>query len=155
MLTLIATAFASDPIPFQRGATSAVDLAAGEGTVEAGTGVIDEMLTSSDVVYSELAGVVAVSDRVALFGSAQLYQDLSLDPFSRGNPRFGKVGVRVTALSVRNVRIAPWFALDGGSQVGLDRDEVGAQLGAAFHVHHRKWSFDATAPLARLTFSED
>ncbi|MEZ4320408.1 MAG: hypothetical protein R3F61_23210 [Myxococcota bacterium] len=156
MLTFVlATAFASDPLPFQRGATSAVDLEAGSAGIELGSGIVDELLTSSDLVYGELAGTVAVSDRVALFGSAQMYQNLSDDPFSTGNPRFGKVGVRVTAVRVRNFRVAPWFALDGGTQVGSWSDEVGAQVGAAMHVHHRKWSFDATVPLARVTFSED
>jgi len=158
-LALAESPVAVDPIPFQRGGVaSAVPLTAGQGTVELGTALVDQLLTSSDTAYSDVSATVAVSDRVSVFGNAQLFQDLTYAEFlGSGTPRFATVGGRVIAFESRTVSLAPWVSIDGGTPLFGDGfgDELGAQFGLAFHYQNRKLSLDASAPLARVVFDTD
>lgn len=159
MFTLFTTlALAADPIPFQRGAVpSAVETGAGQATVEIGTAIVDELLTNSDILYTDASATVALSDRVSVFGNAQLFQDFTgNDLLGPGTPRFGVVGGRVIAYQSRTLALAPWVSVDAGTQVlGEAGDEVGAQFGLAMHFEQKKFSLDVSAPLARIVFDPD
>lgn len=168
-------ATSTDATPFQRGFVGAHAQKPGTVHLELGTGIVDDTIARSvagfgvpgegtdvftsdqgaDAVMAQLGGRVAVSDTFELFGGVNLLQDISDDFAGQASPASATLGGQIHAVTTEALGLAPWFSVEYGRPVGVDRRQLGGQVGFAARVSYGIWTLDLTLPIVRVAVARD